>query len=212
MEKEIKLSDIQPICIALYDDEKWQNRLIEAKEYFSSQGLSPYYVNGIHAEKFGVTSSRPYDRDLPGSDWCLEPRTVGGYLSAYMVFNIAISHPEWEYILYIEDDTRFHDGWIHRAEQALKDVPNDFDWLFLSHCCTEGRETTHINSEIHLVKYPQAGHVSIIAKKALPILIESCRDACKPMDVHLFDEVFDKLKVYTLLPRLAEQKNTILPL
>lgn len=207
----ISLSDIQPICIALYDDEKWQNRLSEAKEHFALHGLNPYYINGIHAEVFGVGATRPYLRDNPEQNWHLEPRTVGCNLSAYMAYCVAASHPEWEYVMYLEDDTRFHDGWKERAEQALKDVPEDFDYLFLSHCCTEGRETNHIKGEIYEVKYPQAGHVSILSQRGLQTLIKNCRDACVPFDVLLFDNGFKDLKVYTLLPRLAEQNNTHLP-
>ena len=80
------------------------------------------------------------------------------------------------------------------------------------HCCTEGRETTHIKGEIHEVKYPLAGHVSIINTRCLPFIVENLRNACIPSDVHSFDEIFPHLKVYTLLPRLAEQESTHLPI
>lgn len=207
----ITLSDIKPICIELNDEEKWVNRLTQAKEYFLSKGLDVYYVNGFHAERFGVTASRPYLRDAPDANWHLEQRTVGCNLSAYLVFSIAASHPEWEYIMYLEDDTRFHDDWKERFEQAMKDVPEDFDWLFLSHCCTEGRQTKHIKGQIYEVKYPQAGHCCIISQRAINSILKTCRDSCTPFDVLLFDKGFEGLNVYTLMPRLAEQVDTHLP-
>lgn len=208
----ITLSDIQPISISLSEDEKWIERIRAGKEYFASEGIDNiYWVDGIHAEKFGVTASRPYLRDNPEQNWFLEQRTVGGYLSGYMIWNICLSHPEWKYILLLEDDARFIDGWKEKLNQALIDVPEDFDILHLGPCCTEGREQTHIKGDVYEVKYPLCGHAMIIAHKAMRTLIDGCKDACIPMDVHLFDSVYEKLKVYSTLPRLANQIQTEFP-
>lgn len=203
---------IQPICIYLPDTEKWVERKVEAEKYFAEQGIDDiYWVNGIYAEGFGVEAARPYQRDVPDTDWRLPCKTVGNYLSLYMVYNIALSHPEWEYIFFIEDDARFVEDWEEKLMDVLEDIPEDFDFLFVGNCCSEGRPTTHIEGDLYEVKYPLCGHASIIAHKALPKLIEGCRDACIPMDVNLFDKVFKDLKVYTILPSLAVQKDTYLP-
>lgn len=208
----ITFDQIKPIVIYLSDDDKWKDRTERAEKHFEENGIDNIlWVNGVHGEAFGVGATRPYQRDVPDTDWKLEPRTVGCYLSAYMVFNIALSHPEWKYIMYLEDDTRFHEGWKYRAHNALANVPQDFDWLFLSHCCTEGKAAENISGEVYELKYPQAGHVSIIATKCIPKIIKECRNACIPFDIHLHDGVFNELKVYTMLPRLAEQENTFLP-
>jgi hypothetical protein len=200
--------EIQPISIYLPE---WDDRINKSIEYFDSQDLKPYWITGIHAENFGIEASRPYQRDVPDTDWRLEPRTVGGYLSGYMLLNVAWSHPEWKHIMMVEEDCRFIDGWRDKLEQALKDVPEDFDMLYVGSCCTEGRETQKIAGDVYEVKWPLCGHCIIIARKALPILLNGLRNSCIPFDIHLFDEVHPKLKVYTILPRLAFQENTYLP-
>jgi GR25 family glycosyltransferase involved in LPS biosynthesis/cephalosporin hydroxylase len=210
----LTLSDLKPISIRL-EGERWDKRMAEANKYFASQGIKDVlWVRGVHAEEFGIKASRPYVRDPQNIETgeTVKQKTVGSYISHYMIYNIALSHPEWEYIFIVEDDCRFVEGWKEKLEQDLKDVPEDFDWLFVGSCCTEGRETTHIKGDIYEVKYPLCGHCSIISRKALKHIIETTCRADWPLDVSLFDFTFDKLKVYTILPRLAIQANTPLPL
>lgn len=213
--------NIKPISIYLpevtEEDEEnyarnWPERCNQANEYFKSQGLDVFWTYGIHAAKFGIKPARPYLRDNPEQNWHVAQRTMGGYLSGYQILNVAYSHPEWETILILEDDCRFIDGWKERLEQALLDVPADFDFLFLGACCTEGRPTEHIKGDVYEVKYPLCGHANIIAKKAIPTLLNRMRDCCVNFDIHLFDEGFKDLKVYTILPRLANQPGTEIPI
>lgn len=201
---------VQPISIRL-EGNRWDERVKRGDEYFKSQGIHDvYWVFGIHADVMGIKASRPYVRDPQNIETgeTVKTKTVGSYLSLYMIYNIALSHPEWEYILILEDDARFVEGWMDKLNQALIDVPSDFDWLFIGSCCTEGRDSKHIGGNVYEVKYPLCGHASLVARKALPHIIETSQHADYPMDVSLFDFTFDKLKVYTILPRLAEQENT----
>jgi len=60
--------------------------------------------------------------------------------------------------------------------------------------------------------YPQCGHAYIIAQKAMQTLIDTQRDVASPVDVSLIKYAFPKLKVYAILPRLADQgEKTHLP-
>lgn len=213
MAEKINLSDIKVVSVYLPDEEKWIDRKNDAIAYFDSVGLKDIlWVCGIHAEKFGVKASRPYRRDIPNTDYTVEPRTVGGYLSWYMVFNIILSHPEWEYFMILEDDTRFNDNWQDSLKKGLENVPEDFDMLVASHCCTDGREVNHIKGNVYEVKYPLACHCTIVNSKCLPLIISKMRNACIPSDIHFFDEINQYLKLYTILPRIAEQHDTYLPL
>lgn len=210
----ISFSDIQPISVYLPDEEKWIIRRNRAIEYFKEQGIKPImWVCGVHAEKFGVESSKPYDRDPQNiaTGWRVPQRTVGNYLSWYMTFVVMQSHPEIEYWMIMEDDVRMHENWKERTEQALKDVPEDFQYLILGHCCCEGKPTKHIKGEVYVVEYPQAPTPAIIHRSAIPVIISTCRNATYPMDVMLHDYTYKELRCYTLLPRLAEQIDTFLP-
>lgn len=218
----LKIADIEIQCISIYlpeitpasekkPEKNWPKACLEADEYFKSHGIEILWTWGINGEKFGIEASRPYQRDVPDTDWKLEPRTVSGYLSGYQILNVAKSHPEWKYIAILEEDCRLVENWRERLEQALKDV-DDFDMLYLGSCCTEGRPTEHIKGEVYEVKYPLCFHFTIINTRCLIVLMSLLRDACKPWDIHLFDDVNPRLKVRTILPRLANQLVTELPL
>ncbi len=205
--------NIQPICTYLIDEPKWIQRKQDAEVYFASQGITDImWVLGIHAEKAGIEASRPYLRDVPDGNWRIPPRTVGCNISAYINFSVMLHNPNVDYWLFLECDSRFFENWEEILEGALEDAPSDFDYIIAGSCCCAGRETTHIKGLVYEVKYPLCGHVSIIAKKAIPAYLETHRDFCSPGDVINFDVMFPKLKVYTILPRLAEQVDTELPL
>lgn len=205
--------EVQPICLYLPDHPAWMARHEKGKEYFKKAGIDPLYFSGFHAERMGVQTSRVYDRDPQNIDtgWKIPPKTVGNFLSWHMGFNIMLHKPEVDYWMVLEDDLILNDDWKQRAEQAIKDTPEDFDYLILGHCCTEGVPTTHVEGEVYEVKYPQAGVPAIVSKKALATIIKYARNAGYPFDVNLHDYVFQHLKVYTLLPRLSEQEDTHLP-
>ncbi len=211
----IKVGDyfIQPVSIYLIDEQKWLDRYERAKSYFESQWLSNIlWVCGIHAEVSGVRSAKKYMRDDPEENYFIPQKTVGVNLSAYIAYSVMLSHPEVTHWLFLEDDARFVDGWQDKLAQALSDCPNDFDYLIGGSCCCNGRPTTHIKGEVFEVKYPMCGHMSVIASKCLPTVLERQRNMSSPGDVEKFFEVFPHLKTYTILPRIAEQENTELPI
>lgn len=201
--------NLQPIVLFLPENPE---RLENCRNHLNQNGIDNCIeVAGIHAETFGIQATRSFKRDNNESNFLPEPKRIGCYLSRYMTYVVMQSHTEVEHWFNIEDDVKFLDGWQNSLQQAMQDVPEDFDILFAGSCCIKDRETSHIKGNVYQVKYPLCGHAMIIAKKCLPLLISSCRDACCPMDIFLFDFVFDKLKVYTILPRVAEQFNTELP-
>lgn len=208
--------NIQPICIYLPDDPKWIERRQLAEKYFSEQGITDImWVCGIHAERFGIQACIPYDRDPQNIEtgWCIPQKTLGCTVSHFMLYNIMLSHKNITHWMILECDALFVDGWMDRLTQALNDTPKDFDWMFAGHCCCQGRETKHIRGEVYEVKYPLCGHFSIVASKSLPTIIETTKKGYYPIDVSLFDYTFPKLQgVYTIMPSLAGQRNTELPL
>jgi len=194
---------IKPIVLGIKEN---SDLLEEAMAHFEEQGIHDILVvTGINAETFNVTSSKPYFRDDINSTYIQPNRKTGCTLSHYLMYCVMFSHPEFDYWFFLEDDCRFVDGWREKFEQALKDVPQDFDMLFTGSCCTEGREKTHIKGDVYELKYPLCTHSVVIHKRVLPLLIEKCTDASQPIDVLLFDRVFPEIKVYTVLPRLANQ-------
>ena len=158
----------------------------------------------------GLKTSHPYEYAAPGSGFNIDPKSIALCVSFQMFWTAAMYMPE-DYFLFIEWDAKFHPDWRARTEQALRYVPPDFDFLFLGSCCTKDRPKTHVKGEVWEVKYPMCNHAQIIAKKAMPTLLRTQRKFYAPADISLAFHAFPHLKIYTLLPRCADQFDTYIP-
>lgn len=214
----IQFADIKPISIFLPDEEKWMLQFEKAKEYFASQGLDTYFVEGIHSEKWGIASKHIYLLDgRPEQQFYISDAKVGGFLSWYLLYHIAKVMP-YSHFLFLETDCRFKDGWKEKLNEELNNVPEDFDFLFVGSCCAEDKEPVHVKGDVYEFPYrgedkwqfyPQCGHCYIIAQKAMQTLIDTQRDIANPVDVSLIKYAFPKLKIYAILPRLADQGDIV---
>lgn len=206
--------DIQPISVFLPDEEKWMEQYRKAKTYFEENGLNVYWVEGIHSHKWGITSKHIYLLDgRPEQQFYISDAKVGGFLSWYLLYHIcrAMNRPHY---LFLETDCRFVDGWKEKLEIELQNVPSDFDFLFVGSCCAMDKEPIHVKGNVYEFPYrgeakwqfyPMCGHAYIIAHKAMQTLIDTQRDVANPVDVSLIRYAFPKLKIFAILPRLADQ-------
>jgi hypothetical protein len=180
---------------------------------------------GIEAEEFpcigshdpktkeplsGLVTLHTYEVDAPGSGYRIGPKGVALNVSFQCFWTAAMFMPE-SHFLFIEWDALFQPDWRKRTEQALSDVPPDFDFLFLGSCCTEGKPKTHIKGEVYQMKSVMCNHAQIIARKAMPTLLRTQRRIYAPADISLAVCAFPHLKVYTLLPRCCDQSGTVIP-
>jgi hypothetical protein len=209
--------DIKPIALYLSDDEKWVKQQQAAEKYFTEQGVEGiFWLNGVHAAKWGIKGTRPYLLDdRPEENFYIGDANVGNFLSQYIAY-VVMDAFDFSHYLYLEGDCEFVNGWKPKLEQALRDVPKDFDLLYVGSCCCEDKEKDHVQGQIYGFpnrmgiwnNYPQCTHCYIIAKKAVPVLIATQRDVSNPTDISIVKYAMPKLKVFAVLPRLAGQFNT----
>ena len=215
--------NLKPFMITLPDEQKWIDNYQKAKNYLESQGINDCeYVQGIHAVKFGIDTSKRYTLDVPyEANYYIGQARVGGFLSYYMLTCIWNVLPD-QYFFVLENDVNFVNNWKIELEKALNACSN-FDFMFVGSCCTEGKNPIKIgNSNVyefpfrkdqkyHMHWYPQCGHAFIVNKKCVPHLIRTQRDVSNPHDVSLANFSFPNMKVVAILPRLADQLNTAIP-
>lgn len=215
------LTDIKVLSVFLPDDPEWMKEHEQAKEYFASQGLDVYWVEGIHAKKWGIQGRHIYLLDgRPQEQFYIGDGKVGCFLTWYLLYHLMKAMPYSHYRI-LESDAKFIDAWKEKLEQALRDVPEDFDFLFVGSCCAMDKEPVHVKGDVYEFTYrgeskwnyyPQCGHDYIISKKCVQTLIDTQRDVANPVDVSLIKYAFPKLKVYAILPRLTDQgTKTTLP-
>ena len=206
--------NLKPFMITLPDEQKWIDNYQKAKNYLESQGINDCeYVQGIHAAKFGIDTSKRYTLDVPyEANYYIGQARVGGYLSYYMLTCIWNVLPD-QYFFVLENDVNFVNNWKIELEKALN-ACSDFDFMFVGSCCTEGKNPIKIgNSNVYEYIwwgkdkwdwYPQCGHALIVNKKCIPYLIKTQRYA-NSVDQSLIKYSFPNLKVVAILPRLADQ-------
>ena len=192
-------------CITLPENPK---RTMEAMAHFKEMGLEEVtFVDGINAEGFGLRTLHPYEVDAPGSGFNMGPKPTGIWLSHWMLWQILMCQPDDHFII-LEDDCKLLPGWKERLERALDDCPSDFDWIFAGSCCTVGRNMGRVNGELYNVKWPMCFHFYVLSRKCIQHLLNTTRKVYAPIDIHVAFHCFEPLKVYTILPRLADQFNT----
>jgi hypothetical protein len=198
---------MRTLCLSLIET---PNVEAAARKHFAERGVEAEFYYGIHAKHAGLFTTNEYNVDHPNEHFNMGAHGVGIYVSFYMMWNVMLACGD-EHILLIEHDAEFDENWKYRFDQAMLDVPKDFDFLFLGSCCAEGKPTTHIKGEVFEVKYPLCNHACVIARKCLPFLISNLRKCWAPIDLQLMFEAFLHLNVYTVLPRMVKQFNTEIP-
>ena len=207
--------EIKPVSIFLPDEKSRLDEYEKAKIYFAEQRIEDIlWVKGIHAHKFGVQGRHIYLLDnRPEEQFYFGDANVGCYLSMYMIYNM-MNVMDYSHYLFLEPDCVFVDGWKEKLEEALADIPSDFDFLFPGSCCAEDKQSVHVKGNLYHFPYrgeemwryyPQCGHCLLIAKKCLPHLIATNRDVASPIDISLIRHSFGALNIYAILPRIASQ-------
>jgi GR25 family glycosyltransferase involved in LPS biosynthesis len=192
---------MRSFCISLPETPERTQR---AREHFSAIGLEVHFIQGVHAKTFGLLTSRTYDYDDAKSGYHIPAKHVGLCLSHYIAWSICAALPDDRFLI-LEDDALFEDGWRKRMDQALLDVPQDWDMLFIGSCNCTGKPTIHTSGEVFDVRYCQCTHAYIVTPKGIQILLETQRDIFAPIDLALIHRSFEKMRVYTVLPRIVNQ-------
>ena len=167
-------------------------------------------VYGINAEVAGLSTSHTYDVDHPGTGFRIGTKLTGVYIGHYMLWTVCNALPDSHFLL-LEYDVQLAENFRERMVQAIRDTPEDFDFLFLGSCCTKGHPTTHIKGEVFDVRYPQCNHAMLVAKKCLPYVLATQRKCYAPVDCGLIFHSFPALKVFTVKPSMASQLGTEYP-
>lgn len=199
--------NIRAFCVTLQEmPEKWEfiNR------HFQERGFECEPFNGISAKESGLVTTNTYDVDNPGTGYRIGEKPTATWVSFYMLW-AAMNLTNGHFFAQCEWDCHLTPNWRPRLEQALKDVPPDFDILMAGNCCCANKPKKHIKGEVYEMKTANCGHFSIIAKKALPVLLRTQRKVYAPLDLSLIYHSFPLLKVYVILPRIAGQFDTVIP-
>ena len=111
----------------------------------------------------------------------------------------------------IEDDFRFKENWSKIYHDVMEDLPGDWDIVLFGNCCTLGLDLEKITDNLY-----KGGalclHWYMIKRRALDVLLETNRMVQGRIDVQMLRQSYKHLNAYTVLPSIAGQADTELPL
>ena len=183
------------------------------KQHFAERGVEASFFHGIHAPKLGIDTTLPYEVDGgPGCGFKMGPKPTGCWLSHRAVWAACLLLPD-DLFFIVEDDAKFPENWKERFDKAIVDA-GQFDMLYVGSCCTGGKPKGHVAGDVYEVHWPLCTHGYIVHKRALEMLIKS-QDEVRcyaPIDISLTFHTHAKLgRVLTVLPRILDQHETIIP-
>jgi GR25 family glycosyltransferase involved in LPS biosynthesis len=191
------------------------HRTEAAQKHFDEVGLDCVrFIPGINGEKFGLRTIHPYAVDDPSGKFFCGPHETGIFLSHLFVWmHVSLSH---DYAMVMEDDVKFRDGWKQQVRDALANVPENFDFLFLGSCATGAAFKQHVKGNVWDVRYPACFHAYIVSQRGAAYLVQTQRKMWGPVDLMTWVvdprggsiPSFRDLNVYTVMPRVADQFNT----
>jgi len=187
--------------------QEFPERTEAIQKHFKSVGVEAENFNCISSALSGLRTIHPYEVDDPGSGWNIGPKGVCNWISQYMLWSAMLYMPE-DHFMQLEWDSEFPTDWKAQTEYALRDVPKDFDVLFIGSCCTTDQPQTLVTGRVYDVRYPMCSHGLIIAKKAIPTMLVTQRKVYANMDISIKFHTLGHLKVYTVLPAIVTQANT----
>jgi len=173
------------------------------------RGVNARFVNGIHAETFGILAWRTYKKDNPKGGDLIRLAQVGLCLSHYMVWQVCEFLSD-DLFMVLEDDAEFPADWKERLDDAMSCVPSDFDILLIGSSNCLDKPSERINGHVFEVKYPFCTHAYIVTKTAVTQLLELVKDASMHIDIALIEKAYPHLRVYTTLPRIVGQRGRVL--
>lgn len=206
---------MKAVCITLTDHR--YGKAAPHQDYHShlaERGLDVQMYYGIHAQRIGVNAVVPsaviaeVDPDKTQSVGMIP---TGIWLSHRALWGALLLLPDDSFLI-LEDDAKFPENWRERFDAALRDVPDDWDILFVGSCCTSPQRKL-VRGEIYEDARPQCTHAYCVRRKALLPLCELADEigVREPVDGMIARHASSRLRVYTVLPRIADQFDTILP-
>jgi len=207
---------VRTVCVTLTDDRygKFTPHADHMRAHFAERGVDAQMFYGIHAQRIGVnavvTSAviAPQDPDQTHS---IGMMPTGCWLSHRALWAALLLLPDDAFFV-VESDARFEPNWRARFDAALRDVPDNWDMLYVGSCCTSASRM-HVRGDVYSDARPQCTHAYCVRKKALRTLCEVADQvgARKPVDTMLATDASTQLRIYTVIPRIVDQYDANIP-
>ena len=171
-----------------------EDRLKHMRKEFNKIGLSFKIFNAIDGRKLG--------NDLKSSQIAILRSHVGVISDALRM--------GYQKIALFEDDIIFCDDFESRFENYIKNVPSDWDIMYLGAHFNDCKSPTLINNYIYKVDecYMCCAMILNNKNKLFENIIEITKNESKPIDNYYHDDILKLFKGYIFMPTFVKTWNT----
>jgi len=189
------------------------DRRINMKHRLSELGIESIRIEGINAGEYD-TGNLVFGEQKKH----LNNAEIGCFLTHHNLYKTILDEGH-ETALILEDDALFLEGYKEVVEQAMKDIPKDWDLLYLGQANYDSIKIAQsAELKTHAIKENIAGqlfkasrcwltHAYVVNRKALPKLIEGTQVLYASIDGVLAD-LQENLNVYAIYPNIVKQDGT----
>lgn len=144
---------------------------------------------------------------------------IGCFLSHTTLFEMAKEN-NWDKLLILEDDARFEIDFERKFSEAIKEVPDDWDMLYLGQWNYDhqvnggnavGGKTYALKEQIGKYVWKANGcwltHAYAVRQKALDYLIDNTKILYSSVD-NVLSDIQHELNVYAIHPNIINQDGT----
>ncbi len=197
------------ICITVPELQAERDK---AQAHFKERGVNAEFISGIHGVTSGLVTTFNYDYDHPGTQFNVGAKIISLAINHMMAWT-ACTLLQDETFLILEADAKFPEDWSARLNQALLDLPDDWDILYVGSCNCMGKNFEHVKGSVHRVntadnhQCPQCSQAILYTRNAIRVCIATQRRFYVGVDLALIFHTLPLLKTYVILPRLVSQFN-----
>jgi GR25 family glycosyltransferase involved in LPS biosynthesis len=186
-----------------------------AQKHFNDVGIKVDFIQGIHGETSGLVTTLPYEFDNPGSNFNVGPKIISLCLNHVLAWTACSVLPD-DMFLILESDAKFPPDWKQRIDQAIADLPPDWDVLYVGSCNCAGKPVVPIKGDLYKMSAenphhaPQCTQAILYTPKAIRKILSTQRKFYTGIDLALIFHSLQFLNVYVVLPRIVDQHGIII--
>ena len=174
------------------------DRLTRTLREFNKVGLKGYSrFSAINAGTMGITHLRLNN-----------PGLVGCFLSHYFILQEAILN-NYKHILIFEDDVTFVNGFNEILAYSLKQLPSDWQLVYLGYTEREGINTykKRLSENITLPNDPWGTQAYMVQNDGISILFEHMKEIKDHLDIQMSRHIIPQMAAYEIFPSLCPQSG-----
>lgn len=192
-------------CISL---QRQPDRLRRTRDEFGRYGIAIHAFPAIDGQKSKLKATVELHHD-GGVPYFIGDHHIGIILSHLMVWHHIVASGT-EAAMIVQDDVKLCTNFPDRFYECWDELPADWEYVWVGHCCAAGRPCTRITSRVWEVRWPMCDHCILVKRSGLEKMLEPMNEFRAPLDIALIENVFSKglVRTYTFLPGLALQYDT----